>query len=46
VKIIDGRPSNPVALIEKTAKMKTTSRFFHTTIKILQAAQDGLNKNN
>lgn len=41
VKIIDGRPSNPVAYIEKTCKMKTTSRFFHTTIKILQAAQSG-----
>ncbi len=40
LKIIDGRPSNPVALIEKTGKMKTTSRFFHTTIKILEAAKN------
>jgi uncharacterized protein (DUF1697 family) len=40
VKIINGSPSNPAALIEKTCKMKTTSRFFHTTLKILQAAKD------
>jgi len=40
LKIIDARPSNPAALIEKTCKMKTTSRFFHTTVKILQAARD------
>ncbi|MBA2620764.1 MAG: DUF1697 domain-containing protein [Acidobacteria bacterium] len=44
LKIINGRPSNPVALIEKTCEMKTTSRFFHTTIKILQAAGEGHQK--
>ena len=40
LKIINGSPSNPAALIEKTWKMKTTSRFFHTTIKILEAAKN------
>jgi uncharacterized protein (DUF1697 family) len=40
MKIIDGRVSNPAAIIEKTCKMKTTSRFFHTTVKILQAARN------
>lgn len=41
LKIIDGRPSNPVALVEKAGKMKTTSRFFHTAVKILEAAKNG-----
>jgi len=40
LKVTGGSPSNPAALIEKTCKMKTTSRFFGTTIKILQAAKD------
>lgn len=39
LRIIDGRPSNPAAFIERTCKVKTTSRFFHTTAKILQAAK-------
>jgi uncharacterized protein (DUF1697 family) len=39
LRIINGRPSNPVPLIEKTCKAKTTSRFFATTLKILQAAK-------
>ncbi len=39
VKIINRSPSNPAAFIEKTCKIKTTSRFFHTTVKILQAAK-------
>lgn len=38
LKITGGSPSNPAAFIEKTCKIKTTSRFFHTTLKILQAA--------
>jgi uncharacterized protein (DUF1697 family) len=41
LRIIDGRPSNPAPLIEKSCKGKTTSRFFGTTIKILQAAKGG-----
>jgi uncharacterized protein (DUF1697 family) len=36
---IDGRPANPAAFIEKTFKVRTTSRFFGTAIKILQAAK-------
>lgn len=40
MRLIDGRPGNPAALIEKTFKVKTTSRFFGTTVKILQAAKD------
>lgn len=39
MKIVNGKVSNPAAIIEKTCKMKTTSRFFHTTIKILEAAK-------
>lgn len=38
---INGRPGNPAAFIEKMCKVKTTSRFFATTVKILQAAKDG-----
>ncbi len=40
LRLIDGRPSNPAAFIEKTYKVKTTSRFFGTTIKILGAAKN------
>lgn len=40
MKIINERVGNPAAIIEKTCKMKTTSRFFHTTIKILEAARN------
>jgi uncharacterized protein (DUF1697 family) len=39
LRIINGRPSNPATLIEKSCKAKTTSRFFGTTIKILHAAR-------
>jgi len=39
MRLINGRPGNPAAFIEKTCKVKTTSRFFGTTIKILQAAR-------
>ncbi len=41
MRIINGRPGNPAAFIEKSCKVKTTTRFFGTTIKILQAAKDG-----
>ena len=40
LKITGSSPSNPAALIEKVCKLKTTSRFFGTTVKILQAAKD------
>jgi uncharacterized protein (DUF1697 family) len=36
---VNGRPGNPAAFIEKICKVKTTSRFFGTTAKILQAAK-------
>ena len=39
LRLVNGRPSDPAAFIEKTCKMKTTSRFFGTTVKILQAAR-------
>lgn len=38
---INDRPGNPAAFIEKTCKVKTTSRFFGTTVKILEAAKSG-----
>ncbi|HEX8127543.1 MAG TPA: DUF1697 domain-containing protein [Pyrinomonadaceae bacterium] len=38
---INGRSGNPAPLIEKACGAKTTSRFFDTTIKILQAAHSG-----
>ena len=41
MRLINGRPGNPAAFIEKTCKVKTTSRFFGTTAKILQAAKGG-----
>lgn len=39
LRLINERPANPAAFIEKTCKVKTTSRFFGTTIKILEAAK-------
>jgi uncharacterized protein (DUF1697 family) len=41
MRLVNGRPSNPAAYIEKTCKVKATTRFFGTTIKILQAAKSG-----
>jgi uncharacterized protein (DUF1697 family) len=41
MRLVNGRPSNPAAFLEKTCKVKTTSRFFGTTAKILQAAKSG-----
>lgn len=38
LRLINGRPGNPAAYIEKTFKVKATARFFATTAKILQAA--------
>ena len=35
-----GKASNPSAFIEKTFKIKATTRFFHTTQKILEAAKE------
>ncbi len=40
LRLVDGRPSNPALFIEKAGKMKTTSRFYATAGKILQAAQE------
>ncbi|HEY1074191.1 MAG TPA: DUF1697 domain-containing protein [Patescibacteria group bacterium] len=34
-----GRPGNPNVFIEKNFQVQTTSRFYHTTRKILDAAQ-------
>jgi uncharacterized protein (DUF1697 family) len=36
---INGRPADPTAFFEKTSAGKGTSRFFHTTAKILEAAK-------
>ncbi len=41
MRLLNGRPSNPAVYIEKTCKVKTTTRFFGTTLKILQAAKSG-----
>lgn len=41
MRLVNGRPGNPAAFIEKACKVKTTTRFFGTTIKILQAAKSG-----
>lgn len=38
-RLMNGKPGNPVAVIEKTFQVKTTSRFFGTALKILQAAK-------
>jgi uncharacterized protein (DUF1697 family) len=40
MRLINGRPSNPTAFIEKTYGVKATARFFTTTAKILAAAID------
>lgn len=40
MRLIDDRPGNPAAFIEKNFKLKTTTRFFGTTEKILQAAKN------
>ncbi len=37
--LINDRPGNPTAFLEKTFKFKATGRFYHTTIKILDAAK-------
>jgi len=34
-----GRPANPGGFLEKISPQPTTGRFFHTTVKILQAAK-------
>ncbi len=39
MRLINDRPGNPAAYIEKTYGMKATGRFYHTTLKILEAAQ-------
>lgn len=39
MRLVNDRPGNPAALIEKTCQVKTTTRFFGTTAKILQAAK-------
>ena len=41
LRLLNGRPGNPAAYIEKTFKVNATARFFDTTAKILQAAKDG-----
>jgi len=40
MRLVNGRAGNPSAFIEKTFKVKATTRFFATTRKILQAATD------
>jgi uncharacterized protein (DUF1697 family) len=37
----NGRPVNPIPLIEKSFGVRATGRFFHTTEKILTAAERG-----
>jgi len=39
--IIDGRPPAGSGFLEKTLGRRTTTRFFHTAAKILQAAKKG-----
>jgi uncharacterized protein (DUF1697 family) len=39
ISVRDGKIGNPTAWIEKKAGVRSTSRFFHTTIKILDAAR-------
>ena len=38
-RLVNGRPSNPVPVIEKTFGVQATARFFHTSEKILAAAR-------
>jgi len=37
LRLVNGRPGNPVGFIEKTFQVQATSRFFATTQKILQS---------
>ncbi len=37
LRLVNGRPGNPVGFIERTFKVKATSRFFATTQKILHS---------
>lgn len=39
LRLLNGRPGNPAAFIEKTYKVQATARFFGTTAKILDAAK-------
>lgn len=41
MRLVNGRPGNPVAFIERTFKVQATSRFFATAAKILQACRAG-----
>lgn len=40
LRIVGQRPSDPATLIEKNCGAKTTSRFFATTLRILEAAKN------
>ena len=40
-RLVNGRPGNPGALIEKAHKVKTTTRFFHTLEKMYAAGVAG-----
>ena len=37
--LVNGRPGNGFASIERSVRVPTTTRFWHTTAKILEAAQ-------
>lgn len=39
--LIDGRPPAASSILDKALGARTTTRFFHTTAKILQAAKGG-----
>lgn len=39
-----GKPGNPVEFIEKKFNVKSTSRFYHTLVKILQSFSHNLNR--
>lgn len=39
--LVNGRPGNGFTLLEKAATVPTTTRFWHTTAKILAAAEQG-----
>jgi len=41
LRLVNGRPGNAVAFIEKTFQVKATSRFFATTVKLLQSCRAG-----
>lgn len=40
LRLINDRPGNPTAFIEKQGNLKATARFYHTTQKILEAAKN------